>query len=190
MPARREVPRAPEVSGRRPVAGVMGAGDGASGADIRLAERLGELLAAAGFVVLTGGRDVGVMAAATRGAKKVPKSLTVGVLPGNGGPVAQGLDVVIFTGLGLARNAVNILERRRRRGRDRRPGHGLRGRDRHPGEKASRSPGPAAEGRGVLQDAGPRSSRRRDARGGRQGHPRKDVALGAPPYFVVAGTCV
>lgn len=93
----------------RPVAGVMGAGDHASGADVRLAERLGELLAAAGFVVLTGGRDVGVMAAATRGAKKVPGSLTVGVLPGNGGPVAQGLDVIIFTGLGLARNAVNIL---------------------------------------------------------------------------------
>jgi uncharacterized protein (TIGR00725 family) len=109
MPARRKVPRAPEVSGRRPVAGVMGAGDGASGADIRLAERLGELLAAAGFVVLTGGRDVGVMAAATRGAKKVRDSLTIGILPGTGGAVAQGLDVVIFTGLGLARNAVNIL---------------------------------------------------------------------------------
>lgn len=87
----------------------MGAGDDAREADILLAERLGELLARAGFVVLTGGRDAGVMAATMRGAKKVPGSLTVGVLPGNGGPVAQGLDVVIFTGLGLARNAVNIL---------------------------------------------------------------------------------
>jgi predicted Rossmann-fold nucleotide-binding protein len=81
------------VSARRPVAGVMGAGDGASGADILLAERLGELLARAGFVVLTGGRDAGVMAAATRGAKRVPESLTVGVLPGNGGPVAEGLEL-------------------------------------------------------------------------------------------------
>jgi uncharacterized protein (TIGR00725 family) len=97
------------VSGRRPVVGVMGAGDGASPADIRLAETLGELLAAAGFVVLTGGRDAGVMAAATRGARRVPGSLTVGVLPGSGGPVAEGLDVAIFTGLGHSRNAVNIL---------------------------------------------------------------------------------
>lgn len=87
----------------------MGAGDDAREADILLAERLGELLARAGFVVLTGGRDAGVMAAATRGAKKVPGSLTVGVLPGNGGPVAEGLDIAIFTGLGHSRNAVNIL---------------------------------------------------------------------------------
>ncbi len=97
------------VSGRRPVAGVMGAGDGASGADIQLAERLGELLAEAGFVVLTGGRDVGVMAAATRGAKRVGGSVTVGVLPGSGGTVAQGLDIAIFTGLGHSRNTVNVF---------------------------------------------------------------------------------
>jgi uncharacterized protein (TIGR00725 family) len=97
------------MSSRRPVAGVMGAGDGARAADVRLAERLGELLARAGFVVLTGGREVGVMAAAARGAKKVPGSLTVGILPGDGGPAAAGLDVVIRTGMGHARNAVNVL---------------------------------------------------------------------------------
>jgi uncharacterized protein (TIGR00725 family) len=87
----------------------MGAGEGARKADIRLAGRLGALLARAGFVVLTGGREVGVMAAATRGAKRVRGSLTVGVLPGKGGPAAPGLDVAIYTGMGHARNAVNVL---------------------------------------------------------------------------------
>ncbi len=101
--------RTHEATKRRPVAGVMGKGDGAGSADIRLAERLGELLARAGFVVLTGGREAGVMAAATRGAKKVPGSLAVGVLPGSGGPAAKGLDVAIYTGLGLSRNGVNVL---------------------------------------------------------------------------------
>ncbi len=87
----------------------MGAGDQARGKDLRLAERLGELLARAGFVVLTGGRDAGVMAAATRGAGRVRGSLKVGILPGTGGPVAPGLDVAVFTGLGHSRNAVNVL---------------------------------------------------------------------------------
>ena len=105
----RTVRPAHEPVGRRPVAGVMGAGEGARRADIRRAERLGELLARAGFVVLTGGRDAGVMAAAIRGAKKVPGSLTVGVLPGAGGAAAEGLDIVIYTGLGHSRNAVNVL---------------------------------------------------------------------------------
>jgi uncharacterized protein (TIGR00725 family) len=97
------------VSGRRPVAGVMGAGDHARDPDILLAERLGQLLAGAGFVVLTGGRDSGVMAAATRGAKKISGSLAVGILPGNAGAVAPGLDVAIFTGMGHSRNALNVL---------------------------------------------------------------------------------
>ncbi len=91
------------------MAGVMGAGHGARSADVRLAERVGELLARAGFVVLTGGRDAGVMSAATRGAKKVPGSLTVGVLPGSGGRAAKDLDVAIYTGLGHSRNVVNVL---------------------------------------------------------------------------------
>ena len=87
----------------------MGAGEGAGADDIRMARRLGELLARAGFVVLTGGRDAGVMAAAAKGAKAVAWSLTVGILPGEGGSSAPGIDVVIYTGLGHSRNAVNVL---------------------------------------------------------------------------------
>lgn len=94
---------------RRPVIGVMGAGDGASERDVRLAERLGELVAREGWALLTGGRDAGVMAAASRGAKRVAGSLVIGVLPSEAGPAAPELDVAIYTGLGQARNAVNVL---------------------------------------------------------------------------------
>jgi uncharacterized protein (TIGR00725 family) len=94
---------------RRPVVGVMGAGEGACEEEVRLAEELGERIAAEGWVLLTGGRDAGVMAAASRGAKRIVGSLTIGILPTESGPVAAGVDVAIFTGMGNARNAVNVL---------------------------------------------------------------------------------
>jgi uncharacterized protein (TIGR00725 family) len=87
----------------------MGAGEGASAREIALAESLGQRIAARGWVLLTGGRDAGVMQAAGRGAKQVPGSLVVGVLPGASGAVSPYVDVAIFTGLGNARNAVNVL---------------------------------------------------------------------------------
>jgi uncharacterized protein (TIGR00725 family) len=94
---------------RRPVIGVMGAGEGASERDVRLAEKLGELVARAGFALLTGGRDAGVMRAASRGAKRVAGSLVIGVLPSESGPASPDLDVALFTGMGNARNAINVL---------------------------------------------------------------------------------
>jgi uncharacterized protein (TIGR00725 family) len=88
----------------------MGAGEKASRRDVKLAEDLGELAARAGWIVLTGGRNTGVMAAALRGAKKVVGSLTVGVVPGRDAEGASPrADVVVATGLGEARNAVNVL---------------------------------------------------------------------------------
>jgi uncharacterized protein (TIGR00725 family) len=99
-------------SARRPVIGVMGAGESASVAECELGERLGERIAAEGWVLLTGGRDAGVMAAAIRGAKRVEGSLTIGILPAASGLVAPGLDVAIFTGMGNARNAINVLSSR------------------------------------------------------------------------------
>ncbi len=90
----------------------MGAGESASPADVARAEELGERLAREGWVVLTGGRDAGVMAAASRGAKKVPGSLTVGLLPSESVAASPHLDVALYTGLGLARNAVNVLSSR------------------------------------------------------------------------------
>jgi uncharacterized protein (TIGR00725 family) len=96
---------------RRPVIGVMGAGDGASARDCALAEALGAEIARRGWALLCGGRAAGVMDAAARGARSVEGSLVVGVLPGDGEDpaVSTYLDVAIFTGMGNARNAINVL---------------------------------------------------------------------------------
>src|SRR3954464_2324838 len=97
------------VAARRPVIGVMGAGGGASEGEIRLAEALGRRIAERGWVLLTGGGGGGVMQAGSRGAKQVPGSLVVGVLPGAGGEASPHVDVAIYTGMGNARNAINVL---------------------------------------------------------------------------------
>jgi hypothetical protein len=86
----------------------MGAGEpGAQSlADARL---LGRLVAERGWVVLTGGRPAGVMAAACAGAKEVPGSLTLGILPSARDGVCADVDLAVFTGMGDARNAINVL---------------------------------------------------------------------------------
>jgi uncharacterized protein (TIGR00725 family) len=92
---------------RRSVIGVMGAGE-PSPECLASARRLGRVLAERGWIVLTGGRPAGVMAAACAGAKEIPDSLTLGILPGAQG-AGPDVDVAVFTGLGEARNAVNVL---------------------------------------------------------------------------------
>jgi uncharacterized protein (TIGR00725 family) len=87
----------------------MGAGEPSAGC-LAAARELGKLLAERGWVVLTGGRPEGVMAAASAGAKQVRGSLTVGVLPGTSSSGAgPDVDLAIFTGMGEARNAINVL---------------------------------------------------------------------------------
>jgi uncharacterized protein (TIGR00725 family) len=87
----------------------MGASD-PSPATLQAARVLGRLLAEAGWVVLTGGRPAGVMQAASAGARSVPGSLTVGILPtGPDGPVSAQVDLAVFTGMGEARNVINVL---------------------------------------------------------------------------------
>jgi uncharacterized protein (TIGR00725 family) len=94
---------------RRPVIGIMGA-ESPSPAALEAAGRLGRLVAEAGWILLTGGRPTGVMESANAGAKEVGGSLTIGILPSDqGGPVGAHVDVAVFTGLGNARNAVNVL---------------------------------------------------------------------------------
>jgi uncharacterized protein (TIGR00725 family) len=73
------------------------------------AGELGTLLAQRGWIVLTGGRPEGVMAAASAGAKRVPGSITLGVLPGASGGAGPDVDIAVFTGIGEARNAINVL---------------------------------------------------------------------------------
>lgn len=93
---------------RRPVIGVMGAGE-PSPACRAAAHELGKLLAEQGWIVLTGGRPDGVMAAASAGAKQVRGSLTLGILPGASGGVGPDVDLAVFTGMGEARNMINVL---------------------------------------------------------------------------------
>jgi uncharacterized protein (TIGR00725 family) len=93
---------------RRRIIGVMGAGQ-ASPASVAAAHALGKLIAQHGWVLLTGGRPFGVMAAACAGAKEVPDSLTLGILPSASGGVDPGVDLAVFTGMGEARNVVNVL---------------------------------------------------------------------------------
>jgi uncharacterized protein (TIGR00725 family) len=95
---------------RRTIIGVMGPGD-EGGQLNEMAFVLGQLIARAGWILLTGGRRVGVMDAANRGAKTVPGSITVGVLPGDyrSDDVSDSVDIAIFTGMGDARNVVNVL---------------------------------------------------------------------------------
>lgn len=94
---------------RRVVIGVMGAGDAAGAEDVATALELGQRIAGEGWVLLTGGRACGVMEAASRGAKQVPGSLTVGILPGAGDGESEAVDLVIATGMGAARNNINVL---------------------------------------------------------------------------------
>ena len=98
---------------RRPLIGVMGGCQGASAASIQMAEELGAAIAGRGWALLRGGQPEGVMAAACRGARMVEGHLVVGVLPGDGrGHSRQQtaeLDLALFTGMGQARNPINVL---------------------------------------------------------------------------------
>lgn len=94
---------------RRFVVGVMGPGEGAEVSAEAAARRLGRLIAEQGWVLLTGGRNAGVMRAANAGAKEVPGSLTVGLLPDAHAEPSPDVDLVIPTGLGNARNNLNVL---------------------------------------------------------------------------------
>ena len=95
-------------STRKPVVGVMGPAKAGTRA-LADAKSLGELIARQGWVVLTGGRASGVMDAASEGAKSVPGSLTIGILPDDKASVSRYVDVAIVTDLGQARNNVNVM---------------------------------------------------------------------------------
>lgn len=94
---------------QRIVIAVIGPGEGAGQREMDDAALIGEMVAKAGWVVLTGGRAAGVMGAAVKGARGAG-GLTVGILPS---PDTLGaspaLDLAIATGLGEARNAVIAL---------------------------------------------------------------------------------
>src|SRR6188768_4593524 len=93
---------------QRPVIGVMGSA-ACDDQVAALAQAVGRGIAERGAVLLTGGRT-GVMEAASRGARDAG-GLTVGVLPGAGAADSAPnafVDVAVYTGLGEARNWVNV----------------------------------------------------------------------------------
>jgi uncharacterized protein (TIGR00725 family) len=99
--------RPPERT-HRLIIGVMGPA-ACDNETAELARAVGRAVAARGAVLLCGGRS-GVMEAAARGAQEAG-GLTVGVLPGAGPhetPPNAHVEVALFTGLGEARNWVNV----------------------------------------------------------------------------------
>lgn len=94
---------------RRILIGVIGPGEGAGQREMDDAALIGELVAKAGWGVLTGGRSAGVMGAAAKGARSAG-GLTIGLLPtADTLGASPAVDVVLATGLGEARNAVIAL---------------------------------------------------------------------------------
>src|SRR5262245_34001211 len=92
----------------RVVVGVMGPSS-CDPATAETARAIGRGVAERGAVLLCGGR-AGVMEAAAEGARAAG-GLTVGVLPGAGAqetPPNPFIDVALFTGLGEARNWINV----------------------------------------------------------------------------------
>jgi len=84
-------------------------GSAASAATLAEARELGRLIAGRGWVLLNGGRAQGVMGASAQGAREAG-GMVVGVLPGwDASDAAKDLDVAIVTGMGDARNVINVL---------------------------------------------------------------------------------
>lgn len=73
------------------------------------AQRLGELIARRGWILLNGGRNCGVMAASAKGAKEAD-GFVIGILPDTTKAKASpDLDVAILTGAGDGRNLFNVM---------------------------------------------------------------------------------
>jgi len=86
---------------------VIGSGGRIPARIYEMAEELGRAIASRGAVLITGGRG-GIMEAACKGAKE-KRGLTVGILPGSEREANQYVDIMIVTGMGDARNAINVL---------------------------------------------------------------------------------
>jgi len=94
---------------RKAIIGIMGPGSGASPTDLQNAQTLGLLIADMGWALLTGGRREGVMHFASKGAHE-RGGLVVGILPSDDDThTSEYVDISVKTGMGSARNYINIL---------------------------------------------------------------------------------
>jgi hypothetical protein len=90
------------------IVGVMGGGV-ASTEELETAHTLGTLIASQGWILLNGGRESGIMKASAKGASE-QGGLTIGILPGSKPQEAsEYIRIPIVTGLGNARNCINVL---------------------------------------------------------------------------------
>lgn len=93
---------------KQPVIGVMGGGT-ASPVHYKMAYELGKYIASSNFILLNGGRNKGIMEASAKGAYEAG-GMTIGILPGkNTDNVSEFIKIPIITGIGDARNQINIL---------------------------------------------------------------------------------
>jgi uncharacterized protein (TIGR00725 family) len=91
----------------RPRIGVMGPSR-CSERTLDLARRTGACIAREGGILICGG-GAGVMEAASRGARE-SGGMTLGILPGSAAAEANPyVDIPIVTGMGHARNVINVL---------------------------------------------------------------------------------
>lgn len=91
------------------IIGVMGGAQFINPEDEEYSYQIGALIAREGWVLLNGGRSAGVMEASARGAKD-NGGVTVGILPVDDPDWASHyIDIPIVTGMGMARNVINIL---------------------------------------------------------------------------------
>lgn len=93
----------------RTIVGVMGSADDDDRDAVALAYELGAAIAREGWVLLNGGHECGVMDASARGAHN-DGGLVVGVLPETDtSHMSRFVDIPIRTGMGHARNMINVL---------------------------------------------------------------------------------
>jgi len=85
---------------------VIGSANNISQEVMMMAEQIGRGIAKRGGILISGGR-MGVMEASCRGAK-LEKGLVIGILPNKREQANQYVDVAIVTGMGDARNAINV----------------------------------------------------------------------------------
>lgn len=97
------------MKNRKPIIGVMGPGNPKDSSILKHAEELGRQISKRNWILLTGGRKSGVMDAASKGANEKGGEV-IGILPGDSHlGMSDYVSIPIMTGVGSARNNINIL---------------------------------------------------------------------------------
>jgi uncharacterized protein (TIGR00725 family) len=94
---------------RKTIIGVMGPGNPKDSAVLKHAEEIGRQIAKRNWILLTGGRKASVMDAASKGASEAGGEV-IGILPSDTRlGMSDYVSIPIVTGIGSARNFINIL---------------------------------------------------------------------------------